>query len=281
MAIPAVRFGDREVSRLVCGSNPFMGYSYRSDAHSQWQREHFTPQRIAEVLEKCLEVGINTLAGNYDDNRTLAQALDILEKRAGRRMQWLAYTHGGRGESQEDSIARIADDGAFACYIQGGVVDSQFHYNYVGNIVLSQQDALDRVIPWLALIREKGMLPGLGTHRHQILRLAEERGYDTEFYTTPFNFTNKYCSYAEQFKAVRATRKPIGAIKPMGGGGQIAPADALTCCFTGLKPTDVVAVGMENERIVEHNARLTVEILDMLRAGEPGAAPGVIGAATR
>jgi len=272
MSIPTVRFGDREVSRLVCGSNPFMGYSYRSDAHSQWQREHFTPQRISEVLEKCLEVGINTLAGNYDDDRTLAQALDILEKRTGHRMQWIAYTHGHRDESQENSISKIADDGAFACYIQGGVVDSQFHYNYVGNIVLGKADTLDRAIPWLALIREKGMLPGLGTHRHQILRLAEKRGYDAEFYMTTFNFTNKYCSYAEQFRAVRATAKPIVAIKPMGGGGQIPPADALTCCFTGLKPIDVVAVGMENEHIVEHNARLTVEILEALGAPEPARA---------
>ncbi|MGD8240829.1 MAG: hypothetical protein PVH68_19925 [Armatimonadota bacterium] len=268
MAIPTAKLGDREVSRLVCGSNPFMGYSYRSDAHSQWQREHFTPQRISEVLEKCLEVGINTLAGNYDENRTLARALDILERRTGHRMQWIAYTHGHRDESQEDSIASIADDGAFACYIQGGVVDSQFHYNYVGNIVLDRGDTLDRVIPWLALIREKGMLPGLGTHRHQILRLAEERGYEAEFYATPFNFTNKYCSYAEQFKAVRSTPKPIVAIKPMAGGGQIAAADALTCCFTGLKPTDVVAVGVENEHMVAHNARLTVEILEAVGAAE-------------
>lgn len=267
MAIPAVRFGNREVSRLVCGSNPFMGYSYRSEAHSQWQREHFTPQRISEVLEKCLELGINTLAGNYDDDRTLAQALDILEKRTGHRMQWIAYTHGGR-EGQEDSIWRIADDGAFACYIQGGVVDSQFHYSYTGRIVLAKGDTLDRAIPWLALIREKGMLPGLGTHRHQILRLAEQRGYDTEFYMTTFNFRNVYCSYAEQFKAVRSTPKPIVAIKSMAGGGQIPPADALTCCFTGLKPTDVVAVGMENEHIVEHNARLTVEILEALGTRE-------------
>jgi len=273
MAIPAVRFGDREVSRLVCGSNPFMGYSYRSEAHSQWQRQHFTPQRISEVLEKCLEVGINTLAGNYDDDRTLARALDILEKRTGHRMQWIAYTHGGRGENQEDSIARIADDGAFACYIQGGVVDSQFHYNYVGSIVLNRGDTLDRAIPWLALIREKGMLPGLGTHRHQILRLAEQRGYDTEFYATPFNFKNIYCSYAEQFKAVRATPKPIVAIKPLGGSGEIKAPDALTCCFTGLKPTDVVAVGVENEHIVEHNARLTVEILEALGTPEPAPAP--------
>jgi hypothetical protein len=274
MSVPTVRFGDHEVSRLVCGSNPFMGYSYRSEAHNRWQREHFTPQRISEVLEKCLEVGINTLAGNYDDDRTLAQALDILEGRTGHRMQWIAYTHGHHDESQEDSIRRIADDGAFACYIQGGVVDSQFNYNYVGSIALDKGDTLDRVIPWLALIREKGMLPGIGTHRHQILRVAEERGYDTEFYTTPFNFRNIYCSYADSFRAIRSTPKPVVAIKPLGGSGEIKAPDALTCCFTGLKPTDVVATGVENEHIVEMNARLTVEILEALgeREREPALA---------
>ncbi|MFQ6131770.1 MAG: hypothetical protein ACE5R4_07015 [Armatimonadota bacterium] len=262
--LPTVTLGGRQVSRVVCGSNPFMGFSYRSEAHNRWQRQHFTPERISQVLEKCLEVGINTLAGNYDDERTLARALDLLEGRTGHRMQWIAYTHGGRGESQEDSIRQIADDGAFACYIQGGVVDSQFRYNYVGGLMLDGEDTLDRVIDWLALIRDLGMTPGLGTHRHQIIDLAERRGYAADFYTTPFNFQDVYCSYAEAFKTIRRTGKPILAIKTCAGGGQIEVAKALTCAFTGLKPTDMVALGVEHELMVEENARLAEEILALV-----------------
>jgi len=161
--LPTTRVGDRDVTQLICGSNPFLGYSYRSAAHDAWQRRTFTPERISQVLEACLAAGINTVFGNYDEQRTLPQALELLERRTGRRMLWIAYTPGGES-GQEESIRLIADDGAFACYIQGGVVDSQFAYNYVGGLLLGAGDTLDKVIPWLALIRECGMVPGLGTH---------------------------------------------------------------------------------------------------------------------
>jgi hypothetical protein len=267
MPLATVRIGDRSVSRVVIGSNPFMGFSYRSPAHDAWQRAHFTPQRISEVLEKCLEVGINTMLGGERPERTLPKALELVEQRTGQRMHWIAQSLGGRPELQEESIRRAADDGAFAIYIQGGLVDVQFHYNYVGGLVLDRGDTLDRVIPWLSLAREKGLVPGLGTHRAQILELAGQRGYDVDFYVTTLNYIGTYCSYADHVRAIRLTEKPVIVIKPMGGGGQVKPADAFTLCFTGLKPTDIVAVGMEHELMVEENARLAADILAFLGQG--------------
>ena len=265
-ALPQVKLGSHSVSRLVCGSNPFLGYSYRSAAHDRWQRRTFTPQRISEVLEKCLQVGVNTVACNYDDARTMPQALELLEKRTGTRMQWIAYTHGGEG-FQRESIGMIADDGAIACYIQGGVADSQFHYNYVGHVVPDQGDTLDKVVDWLALIRERGMVPGLGTHQPYIIRQAEARGYDLEFYTTPLNFLGIYCQYHAAVMAINETRKPVLAIKTLGGGLKTSPQDGLTCALASLKPTDMVAVGMENEEIVEDNAALVAGIIAALGRG--------------
>jgi len=274
-ALPQVKLGPHSVSRLVCGSNPFLGYSYRSAAHDRWQRRVFTPQRISEVLEKCLEVGINTVASNYDEARTMPRTLELLEKRTGIRMQWIAYTHGGEG-FQRESIGMIAADGASACYIQGGVVDSQFHYNYVGHLVPDRGDTLDKVVEWLALIREKGMVPGLGTHQPYIIRQAEARGYDLGFYTTSLNFLGIYCQYHAAVMAINETRRPVLAIKTLGGGLKTSPPDGLTCALTSLKPTDLVAVGMENEEIVEENAALVAGILTTLergRSAEPYQAP--------
>ncbi|KPJ62669.1 MAG: hypothetical protein AMS15_03200 [Planctomycetes bacterium DG_23] len=260
MSLPRVDFFGQEVSRLICGSNPFLGYSYRSAAHSKWQRRYFTPERISEVLEKCLEVGINTLIGNMDDDRTLPRALNLVERRIGKRMNWIAYTHGG-AERQEESIRMISDDGAFACYIQGGVVDSQFQYEYVGRLRLDKPNTLQRVRPWLSLIREKQMIPGLGTHRHQIIQLAEEMGIENEFFVTTLNFLNFYCSYAEAVQAIRKTSKPVIVIKTLAGSARVRPQDGLTMAFTAIKPKDIVAVGMENEESAQENAHLAEEII--------------------
>jgi hypothetical protein len=275
-ALPQVSLGPLSVSRLICGSNPFLGYSYRSSAHDRWQRRTFTPQRISEVLEKCLEVGVNTVACNYDDHRTMPRSLELLERRVGVRMQWIAYTHGGP-ELQRESIGMIADDGANACYIQGGIVDSCFQYNYVGGLMPGAGDDLDQVIEWLALIGERGMVAGLGMHQAYILREADRRGYDVEFYTTTLNSLHVYCDYHAAVMAVNETEKPVVAIKTLGGGAKVTPQEGLTCALTALKPTDMLAVGMEYEEAVEENAALVTRICEALARGrscerEPSAA---------
>ena len=160
----------------------------------------------------------------------------------------------------------IADDGANACYIQGGVVDTRFKYNFVGGIAPEEGDTLDQVVDWLALIRERGMVPGLGTHRAYIITEAEKRGYDTEFYTTTMNTLGIYCEYHAAVMAINRLRKPVVAIKTLGGGLKTSPENGLTVALASLKPTDILAVGVENEESVEHNAALVQNISATLAA---------------
>ena len=261
--LPQVCFGQYQISRLICGSNPFLGYSYRSPAHDAWQRRTFTPDRVAEVLAVCLEHGINAVTGNWDDNATVGQALEVCEHKVGKRPSWIAYTYGGP-EGQVDCINRIADYGAIACFIQGGTVDRSFTYDLFGGLDLSQPDRCDQVIPWLEEIRKRGMIPGLGTHRPPILHLAEERGYGAEFYVTTLNFAGIYCDYADAVRAIHSIQKPFIAIKTLGGGCVVKPRDGLTCAYASLKRTDLVALGMENEEIVEYNAKLAADIIACL-----------------
>lgn len=261
--LPTMRLGEVEVSRLICGSNPFLGYSYRSPAHNAWQREVMTTDRIARLLEKCLECGINTMAGNYDDEGTLHQARVLCEKRVGKAPHWIAYTHGPLS-GQLEVIDKLADQGAFAIYIQGGQVDSCFNYNYVGAVVFDGQDRMEQVVPWLARIRERGCVPGLGSHRPQIIELAEQRGYDAEFYALPLNFVGVYCDYAPAVRVINEIKKPFVAIKALGGSARIPPEEGFTCAFTALKKTDGVAAGIENEQSVEYNAAYVAGLLAML-----------------
>ncbi len=261
--LPTIKIGSTEVTRLICGSNPFLGYSYRSAAYDAWQRRTMTPDRVAQILEKCLECGINTMAGNFDDDGNLPQARALCERRVGSAPHWIAYTHGGPGR-QIETIDKLADQGAFAIYIQGGTVDSCFNYNFVGGLNLDGQDRFEEVLPWLERIRERGCVPGLGTHRPPVVRVAEERGYGAEFYTTPLNFLAVYCDYADAVRTINHVQKPFVAIKTLGGGGRIPPAEGLTCAFTALKKTDAVAVGLENEECAEYDANLARELLGWL-----------------
>ena len=261
MTLPTVPFGPHQISRLICGSNPFLGYSYRSAAHNRWQRRHFTPERIAEILETCAEHGINALLGNMDEEQTLPRALEIMERRTGKRLHWIAYTHGGPA-GQEASISMIADAGAIACYIQGGVVDSRFQYNFTGSIQTDQPNQLEQIRGWIERIRERGMIPGAGTHRAQILEIIDQGDYGNDFFIHPVNYLGAYCSYAETVRAVRQTDRTVIAIKTLGGSAKIRPQDGFTCAYTALKPGDIVAVGMEHEEAVEENTQLAADILE-------------------
>lgn len=261
--LPATQLGPHSISRLVCGSNPLLGYSYRSSAHDAWQRRTMTPDRIAQILEKCLEQGINAMLGNYDDAETLHRARQICEKRVGSAPQWVAYTHGGP-DRQSETADKLADQGAIAIYIQGGTVDACFSYNYVGGLVMDGKDHFEDVLPWLARIRERGCVAGLGTHRAQIIQCAEERGYDADFYVTPLNYLKVYCDYAPAVATINQVGKPILCIKTLGGSAKITPEEGFTAAFTAIKRTDCVVVGMENEECVAYNANLARGILGWL-----------------
>lgn len=261
--LPTTRIGDVDVTRLICGSNPFLGYSYRSPAHDAWQRRTMTIDRIAQLLEKCLECGVNAMAGNFDDDHTLHEARQVCEKRVGQAPHWIAYTNGGPPR-QLETIDKLADQGAFAIYIQGGTVDSCFKYNYVGGLDLDAGDTLDEVVPWLQHIRDRGCVPGIGTHRAQVIRIAEDRGYDTDFYMTSLNYLKVYCDYVSAVRIINQVDKPFIAIKTLGGSAKIPPEEGLTCTLTAIKKTDAVAMGVENEESIEYNANLTRSILGWL-----------------
>jgi hypothetical protein len=260
---PTTMIGKTEVSRLLCGSNPFLGYSYRSAAHDAWQRRTMTPDRIAQILEKALEVGVTGMLGNFDDDNILATARQICAKRVGAAPAWIAYTHGGPPR-QLETIDKLSDQGACAIYVQGGTVDSCFTYDFVGGLVVDGNDHFDDVLPWLQRIRERGCAAGLGSHRTAIIEIAEQRGYGAEFYTTPLNFTGTYCDYPAAARLVNTVRKPFIAIKTLGGRPRVSPEEGMTCAFTALKRTDCIAVGVENEESIEYDARLAADVLGWL-----------------
>jgi len=49
--IPEIEIAGVKISRLICGTNPFNGYSHFSKAKDVWLRRYFTVERIVEVLE--------------------------------------------------------------------------------------------------------------------------------------------------------------------------------------------------------------------------------------
>ena len=66
-ALPKVRFGQHEISRLVVGCNQFYGFSHFNQLLDQLMREWNTPERVRDTLRQCEQHGINAYQYAHHD----------------------------------------------------------------------------------------------------------------------------------------------------------------------------------------------------------------------
>ena len=159
-----------------------------------------------------------------------------------------------------DRIQMAIDKGAIACYIQGETAD---HYIRNGNT-----DAIGKAFD---LIRQNGVMAGIGAHNINTVKACVEAGFDPDFWMKtlhhhnywsaahPKRRDNMYCydpdgtiEYMEQLK------QPWMAFKTMAAGA-IHPRDAFRYAFEN--GADFICAGMYDFQIVE-DINITNEILN-------------------
>ena len=130
-------------------------------------REWSTPERIAEVLRRCQQNGINTWQFSYYP--TSMEALK-LHRSAGGRMQWILLT-GGDMKENPGLIPEVVKLKPLAIAHHGGVTDERF-----------RAGSMDKVRDYLKAIRDSGVLVGLSMHLPSVIEWVEERNWDIDFY---------------------------------------------------------------------------------------------------
>ena len=63
-SMPTITLGAHRISRLVCGSNPILGYSYMGHHADRQMKEYYTTERTVEFLQKCEQAGITAHQGS-------------------------------------------------------------------------------------------------------------------------------------------------------------------------------------------------------------------------
>lgn len=259
------------VTRLLCGGNPFSGFSHVDAALDREMVEYYTMPNLQATLAECWNQGINTFQSRGDRH----QMRMYLEHRlAGGRMQWIAQT-ASEFRSLEANIAEIARYEPLAIYHHGTHTDNSWH---AGRI--------DGVADIVKCIKDHGLPAGVGTHIPEVVAYAEEHGWETDFYMGCFyNLARQYkaapaeereaykrdqfpAADAERMTAVlRRTPKPCLGFKIMAAGRNCTTPEstraAFEYAFTHLKPTDAVVVGMlqKHKNQVAENARFVRELL--------------------
>ncbi len=234
MSFPMTKIGNVELSRLLCGTNNFFGYSHLSAARDAWLRKYFTVERIAEVLATCAREGINgTMSPPLSKMR---EAIDMAEKETGTHIHWIVTPWGDPDEELRDQIRLCSDLGAAFCMP---------HTSWVDSHLMIHEKRIVGLEPILELIRELGMGTGLSTHRPEAITVGDSAGYDIDSYIQPYNTTGFLCSMETDWTAriINQTPKPVMCIKPL-GAGRIMPETGFRFVYGTNKPTDTVVIGL-------------------------------------
>jgi hypothetical protein len=270
MALPQVDFCGLSVSRMLVGGNPFSSIGHRDAALDRAMRDYYTTGRIKDVLFQCEALGINAAVLRADNH-----IMRLLHEywNEGGHIQWFAQTAPERA-SLLDNIRQAAGAGASACYIHGGVADG-----------LQERGELKGLGEAMALIRERGMVPGIAGHQPKTHLDAAEADLDIAFHMVCFyNLTGRQGKIdvadeaAERYRPEdreRAARllgalsRPCIAYKIL-AAGRNDPAEAIPYAVQHLKPTDAVAIGVYPKdrpgEIAEDVALFCEAIEDMPRA---------------
>ena len=253
-ALPTVRLGKHEITRLVIGENPLYGYSHFNRLLDRMMSEWCTSDRVAGILRRAEECGLNTWEFTHSE-RSMEDLRRFQDQ--GGKLQWVLLSS-REMEANPGLIDKMAALHPMGMAPHGGVTDRLFR--------IGQKEM---VREYLKRVRQAGVLAGLSTHTPEVVERVEDEGWDLDFYMTccyrltrtpeeirqitrelPLPGSEVYLEGdpARMFRVVRQTRRTCLAFKILAAGRLTATPEmidqAFRRAFDSIKPNDCVIVGM-------------------------------------
>jgi hypothetical protein len=251
---PRTRIEDLSVSRLMIGTNWFLGYSHTSKAKDRDIVETMTASRIADIVEVFMNAGVETLYGITKEQK-LIQGISEAEQRTGRKCISLAIpslpienTPTSMGEAE-----RVLDE--FAAL---GVSICMPHQCTTDAFVDRRTRSLDGIEAYLRMIRERGMIPGLSTHMPEVPAYADACGLDVATYIQIYNAAGFLMQIEIDWvqRMIWQAQKPVITIKPL-AAGKLPLLVGLGFSWSTIRDRDMVCIGTstpyEAEEVIEYS----------------------------
>lgn len=261
---PRTMVGGLSVSRMIIGTNWFLGWSHTSNAKDCYIKENIADRKkIADILEVFLRSGIDTIMGQITCE-PLADAIKEAELRTGKGMIIISTPY--LPISKETPLngfdiaecERILDEqarfGTHICMPHQCVIDSMV--DRCSREIRKMDDVC-------AMIRERKMIPGLSTHMPESIIYADETGLDIESYISIYNSMGFLMQVEVDWTAnvIRNARKPVMTIKPM-AAGQLRPFQALNFVWNTIRDCDMVTIGIMSPIEAEECINMSLSIIE-------------------
>lgn len=254
---PRTTVGGVSLPRMIIGTNWFLGYSHTSLAKDKFIRELQTRERIAEVLAVFLEHGIDAVMGPLSQH--LEDAIRDAEDRTGRRMIRILTPSfnirpGGPPENDPEPVLdRTRELGATFCLPHQCVTDA---------LVDRMYGVIRDIDRYTAMIRERGMIPGLSTHMPDTIPIADNTGADVETYIQIYNAAGFLMQVEADWvmRIIHQARKPVMVIKPL-ASGSLLPVVGLAFVWSTIREQDMVTVGVTTPDEAREVIDLSLDLL--------------------
>jgi len=261
-AFPRTSVGGVSISRLIVGTNWFLGYSHTSAAKDRFIREFMTRERVADILTVFLERGVDAVMGMPVP--MLSGAIEDAQYRTGRKMHLILtptfnIRPGGPPEQEPEAVFdRCKELGATFCFPHSSLVDCLV-------------DRLHRTIRgydgYARLIRERGMIPGLSTHLPESVVIADQTGADVETYIQIYNSAGFLMTIEADWcmRIIHNARKPVMTIKPL-AAGRLLPPVGLAFVWNTIRDQDMVTIGTTTADEAREAIELSMGFLERRKA---------------
>jgi hypothetical protein len=256
---PRTTIENLSVSRMVIGTNWWLGYSHTSAAKDEEIKRLMTGYRIADVLEVFLRAGVDTLMSPLTPEPFQA-AIRTAENRVGRpviRLITPAFDLAGTPEA-EDANRRLLDD----CRKAGARVLMP-HQQTTDALLDRRTRSIPGMDRFCRLIREAGMIPGLSTHMPETPVYADESGLDVATYIQIYNAVGFLMQIEVDWvhRMIWQAKRPVIAIKPL-AVNKILPLVGLAFAWATLRDRDMVCVGVSSADEAKEDIEISLSIFD-------------------
>ena len=228
------------VSRLIIGTNWFLGYSHTSAAKCSFIKGHMTRDRMADIIEVFLRAGVDTIM-SPSPPESLAEAIKLAEARVGRGVIIVSTPHfdlSGTSEAEAANAALLDEQAELGAKI---LMPHQATTDALTDRTTRTIRGMDK---YVEMIRQRGMIPGLSTHMPEAPVYADESGLDVGTYIQIYNAAGFLMQIEADWvhRMIWQREKPVMTIKPL-AAGRLLPLVGLAFSWATIRDRDMVTIG--------------------------------------
>ena len=256
---PRTKIENLSVSRLLMGTNWWLGYSHTTSAKDKEIVRTCTAERIAEMIEVYLASGVDTLMAPMP-SPALQKAIQMAQDKTGRKVIYLVTPSLNlAGDAKADDENRRTFD---QC-AQLGCAVCMPHTSSTDALVDRVTHTIRSMDKYCRMIREAGMIPGLSTHMPETPVYADESGLDVATYIQIYNAMGFLMQIEVDWvhRMIWQCQKPVITIKPL-AVNKLLPLVGLAFNWSTIRDQDMVCVGTSSPDEVREIIELSLSILE-------------------